>query len=147
MNYKIEGADQLGKLSRKLRAAGDKELSRELSKALNRATKRARAGAKFNARRIGRRGGLARILASSTMSTKNQIDTEGTTALRIVTRGRIDIGRIDKGVVRHPVFGTKKWVNQRVRPGWWSEPMRLNESETRRELAAALDDLQQKLSH
>ena len=40
-----------------------------------------------------------------------------------VTRRR-HIRTIDRGTLRHPVYGNReRWINQRVTPGFWSDPM------------------------
>jgi hypothetical protein len=34
------------------------------------------------------------------------------------------VGTIDRGTLRHPVYGNREaWVNQRVKAGFWSEPL------------------------
>lgn len=48
-------------------------------------------------------------------------------------RRRRHIGTIDRGILRHPVYGNPDvWVNQRVRPGFWRDPI-IDESDEARE--------------
>lgn len=147
VDFRIEGAEQLATLSRKFKASSDKALRSELSKALNRATKRSKAAIRVSAQRLPHRGGLAARIAASKIVVRNRTTGRGDPMLQLVTSNKHNIRAIDKGIVRHPVYGNRKqWVAQRVPAGFWSNPMRLNEADTQRELAAAMDELQRKLS-
>ena len=146
--HRIVGAEQLGKLSRRLKEAGDKELKRELFKALNRATKKPKAEARARAlTTLPRHGGLAKRVAASRFTTRNRTTRTGDAVLQLVAKGTVNVHSIDRGRVRHPVFGNRdRWVAQPVKPGWFSIPMKANERGTQREIAAALIELQRKLS-
>lgn len=146
--HRIVGAEQLGKLGRRLKEAGDKEVRRELFKALNRATKKPKAEARLRAlQTLPKRGGLAARVAASRFSTRNRTTRTGDAVLQIVARNPDNIRSIDKGRVRHPVFGHRdRWVAQPVKPGWFSIPMRDNEREAQREIATSLIEVQRRLS-
>jgi hypothetical protein len=145
---KIVGAEQLAKLSKRLKETGDKEVKRELYKALNRATKKPKAEARARALLIlPHRGGLAKRVAASRFTTRNRTTGKGDPSLQLIAKGTANIRGIDKGRVRHPVFGhPDRWTTQPVKAGWFSVPMKENEKEARREIASSLADLQRTLS-
>jgi hypothetical protein len=63
--------------------------------------------------------------------------------LRVVAvekRGkRIDLYRLNEGVLRAPLFGNRRfWHQQSVPPGWFEKPIRAHEDEFRRQLEAAV---------
>jgi hypothetical protein len=120
----IVGGHQLLVLSQRLRAAGATGAKREMTKALNRATKPLKAAAKANAKAsLPRRGGLGRRVARTRMQTKTR--TARVADVRILAKpGAVaDPGRIDRGRVKHPVWGRGPWVLQDVTPGWFTKPM------------------------
>ncbi len=147
-DFVITGAEQLQRLTRRIRDSGDKNLRRELAKALNRATKKPKADARANARqRLPRRGGLAELVAKSKLSTRNRTQGRGNPVLQIVAVNQDNIRNINAGTVRHPVFGHHdRWVNQPVTKGWFSDAMKGAAPEVRKELAVALSELERKLS-
>jgi hypothetical protein len=145
---KVVGAEQLAKLSRRLKETGDKEVKKELFKALNRATKKPKAEARARAlATLPHRGGLAKKVAASRFMTRNRTTGKGDPSLQLVAKGSVSIHAIDAGHVRHPVFGhPDRWVKQSVKAGWFSIPMKDNEKEARREIATSMADLQRTLS-
>jgi hypothetical protein len=57
-----------------------------------------------------------------------------------------DLAAIDKGRVRHPVFGNRKvWVVQQVRPGFFSRPTDAAAERVRHEVFAVIDDIDRRL--
>lgn len=54
-------------------------------------------------------------------------------------RRRRHIGTIDRGILRHPVYGNPDaWVNQRVRPGFWRDPIIDEADEAREQIQQAI---------
>jgi len=53
----------------------------------------------------------------------------------------------EEGIVRHPLFGNrKKWIDERIRPGWFTNPLILAaQGNVPKEIDAALDDVARKL--
>lgn len=88
--------------------------------------------------------GYAPILAAG-LTVRPSISARGSAAgLRLVgkakgvKRGR-QIGVINLGILRHPVFGNADvWVNQRVRPGFWSTPLANSSEEPKRAIQQAV---------
>lgn len=131
----IDGVENLGKLARALNKAGRKDLKKELYSALNRATKKPRAEVPRRAlATLPRRGGLAARVAKAKLSTRRI-----RSGVRVTDRGTLHLSAIDAGRVRHPVFGNEAvWVLQRVKPGFFSVPMRKSAGPARREIERAL---------
>lgn len=74
-----------------------------------------------------------------------------TTSLRGATAGlrltgtakgvkrRRHIGTIDRGTLRHPVYGNPDvWVDQRVRPGFWRDPIIDEADEAQKQIREAI---------
>jgi hypothetical protein len=147
VDLRITGAERFAAVARELKAAGDKELRRELAKSLGEATKPLRLAAKRSARdTLPKRGGLAARTAKASLRTTTR--TGASPSIKIVGRqGNANLGRLDAGVNRHPVYGNEgKWVTQRVRPGWFSKPMAEGGDEVRRQVVAAVDAVIRKLA-
>jgi hypothetical protein len=140
MELRISGADQLGNLSKRLRAAGEdgKGLRKELYRGIQRTTKPLKADARQAAtQQLPSRGGLAAQVAKSKLSTRTRGGGRNV-GVRIVANG--DAARsTDRGVVAHPVFGNRGvWVRQVVLPGWFTDTMRAGAPAVRKELLQAM---------
>ena len=143
------GAEEFAKLARDLRAAGDKDLRKELYRGLNRATKGLKDAAKDSARRtLPQGGGLADRVARARFSTRARAGRSP--SIRIVakdSKGRpVDLYALDQGTVRHPTFGRRPWVAQRVDPGWFTEPMERGAGDARRHIEAAVAEVARKFN-
>lgn len=54
-------------------------------------------------------------------------------------RRRRHIGTIDRGTLRHPVYGNPDvWVDQRVRPGFWRDPIIDEADEAQKQIREAI---------
>lgn len=140
MDLTIKGADQLGDLAKRLRAAGEsgKGLKRELYRGMNRATKPLRVEVqKSAAARLPQSGGLAARVAKTKFTTK--ILTGRNPGVSIVGKGVA--ASTDKGFVMHPVFGRGPLVRQSVEGGWFTETLRDGAPTVRKELIQAMQDV------
>jgi hypothetical protein len=135
VSVEVRGADQLARLSKQLKEAGNKDLQRELSRAINQALKPLKTDLQASARTtLPRRGGLAARVAASKFRTRRSRQ-----GLRLQAVSGDSIQRIDKGAVRHPVFGNRGvWVIQRVTAGWWTGPVEAAAPKVRQELELAM---------
>lgn len=143
-----DGAAQLRRLGEDLNRVGDGDLKRELLRGLNRATKPLKEAARVSAAStLPRRGGLGAWVASAKVTGANRVAGRNV-GVRISGKSKgHDLESIDRGLVRHPVFGRpQSWVAQRVRPGWWSQPMVEGGDEVRREVLNVLDDVTRRLA-
>lgn len=152
-SLEIEGADQLRDLARALKAAGNKDLRKELMKAAQRSTRPVKREVAASARKtLPSRGGLNVWVAGAKVQTKTR--TAGRSVGVVITGkpGRrqspsSDLKAINRGRVRHPTYGHRPWVNQRVRPGFWDDVMEGPVSDrARREFKDAMDQVARQLA-
>lgn len=139
-DFEVTGADQFLKLSKALKEAGRTGLRRELNTGIRRAArplvKKTRAEARS---RLPKRGGLAAQVAKEPQ--RVQVRTGASTAgVRIVVgRGKGGARGANRGVVRHPVFGNRDvWVDQKVEPGWFDDPIKGSAPAVRRDIEKAM---------
>lgn len=145
----VQGADDLARLSRRLKEAGDKDLNRELRKGIQRATKPLKEAAKRSAReRLPKRGGLNEWVAKSKFSVRTSSSQRSARVRLVASRGKTDERAINRGRLRHPVFGNRKvWVTQDVTPGWFTKPMVEGLAPVQREVLKVMDDITKKVAH
>lgn len=130
---RVTGANELQALARRLRQVGDKDLRKELYSGLRRSAKPLIAEARDNAEKtLPKHGGLNERVARS----KFKVSTRGAgrnPGVRITATG-LD-RRIDTtGTVLHPVYGNRKvWVTEKVKPGWFTDPMEAGAPVVRRQ--------------
>jgi hypothetical protein len=120
----IRGADQLARLARQLKEAGDRGLQRELYGGINRAMKPVREDLKRSAvsGKIPRRGGLAAKVAASRFRTRRRTSA-WVSGIRLEATNQYTLGRLNRGQVRHPIPNNRDvWVTQQIEPGWFTEP-------------------------
>jgi hypothetical protein len=148
----VKGAEQLARLSRQLKEAGDKGLQRELTKAISQAVKPLKSELPASARsHLPRRGGLAERVAASKVGFSRR--TKGNTVgLRVQAKNAYHLAQMDKGHVRHPVFKRKEErnrsavrVTQKVDPGWFTDPTEAAAPRIRREVQQAMDTVAKKI--
>lgn len=60
----------------------------------------------------------------------------------------MDLWSLDRGRLRHPLFGNRRhWYQQSVKPGWWSQSLqRAADDEVKREILQALDRVAAKVT-
>jgi len=149
VDARVTGADQLARLSKQLKEAGDKGLQRELSKGIRDALKPVRTVdlPKSALETLPRKGGI-NVIVAKTKYTINKRTGNRIAGLRLTAKNIVNLRRIDDGVLRHPVFQNphqkKKsaktaWVNQKVTPGWFTEPTGAAAPDIQREVTKAMD--------
>lgn len=146
-DIRIEGTEKFVALSRALRRHGSKELRGELTKGITQATKPLKKQAKDSARTsLPRRGGLARRVARTSLPTKRRTGNNPGVRIEAKPNAVNDPGRIDRGRIKHPVFGRGPWVLQDVQRGWFTEPMEGAAPEVRQELVKVIDRMIDKIA-
>lgn len=113
MEVTITGADKLAQVGRALKTA-DKGIKREFGREM-RAVGRPVGQAIRSAygAQMPHRGGLASVLGKATVSTKWR--TAGNrVGARIDLRAKHELRSIERGQLRHPVYGGDTWVDQSV---------------------------------
>ena len=153
MSVEINGAEQFAVLARRLKDLGDKELSKEFSKSITLATRPLIRGIRQSARdTLPRKGGLAARVAKTPIRTLRRESVSRTAGVRIVGKDPYNIANIDKGRLRHPVFADPSkprnqwtWVNQKVKPGWWTTPTELAGKSVQVQVEKAMAAVKRKL--
>jgi len=146
---RIVGADKFGAVAKALREA-PKDLRRESYVAMARAVKPLTQAVKdatatympsaYGAEvartirvRTRRRGGMnAGITLVGTAKTKS---------------GKVrEFVRLNEGRLRHPLFGNRGfWYDQRIKPGFWDQPLEQNAEAVRKELLRVLEDIARRI--
>jgi len=143
-DIEVRGADQLVRLSKRLRQVGNKDLKKELRTALREATKPVQAAIRRHAEdSMPKRGGLNRVMARSRIST--QIRGSGNSpGIRLASKSHDP--RINRGRLRHPVYGHRdRWVTQRVPEGWFVPPTGQATRAAQVQLLAAMKRIEREL--
>jgi hypothetical protein len=144
-----ETADQLSRLTRALKEAGNRGLQRELTRGLNRAVLPLKRSLPESARAVlPRRGGLNERVATSLKTGLRRSDNRFGNGVRLVVKSAKlrELNRLDQGSVRHPVFQRPNqsrrdatWVVQAITPGWFTGPAEELAPQARVEAKAAID--------
>lgn len=145
-DFEVRGADEFLALSKALKHAGQTELRKELNKAMRDGAKPLIPKARAEAlRRLPQRGGLAKQVAKE--PARVQTRTGKDPGVRIAIGKRQGGARsANRGVIRHPVFGNReRWVNQKVKPGWFDDPMKASAPEIRTALEAGMEQIAAKV--
>jgi hypothetical protein len=128
-DVEVRGLDDLARLSRSLRAAGEqgKGLKRELNRSINAETKPTRLAMRAGiVPGLPKSGGLAADVLKSTRFSTSIRTAPSTAGVSIRVKGKRSIRRMnDRGSFRHPLFGRRKvWVIQTkgVHLGFLSKP-------------------------
>jgi hypothetical protein len=117
------------RLARDLKAAGSpaRGLRLELLRAMRLAGKPMADAARESAREnLPKRGGLNTYVADDAkIAVRNRVAANRGVGVRIVaTEGGVNLTRMDKGMVRHPVYGNRAaWVSQTIADGWFTKPL------------------------
>lgn len=131
----VVGWEDFIEFGRKLKKAGNGQLQREVNQGIVRAVRPLQAKVRASAREtLPRRGGLAATISRSSMRTQRRAS-----GIRFTTTHRHDIRAMDRGRLRHPLFGNReRWYSQAVEPGWWSDPINASGQRVRAEIEVAL---------
>lgn len=166
-DVRIIGTGQLLELQRKLRAAGHDNIRSSMQRRIRRAAEPMRddlqnsiqhLSINSQGRRSGARGGpsptsrplRATIAAAIRISVRNT----GNPGARVwVDKGMLppDLrgmpSALNKGRVRHPVFGNRRrWVEQTAPPLWWDKVVRQHRPRMEHEVARVVEDVRRKLN-
>lgn len=146
MDVRITGAEELAAVARRLKEAGNKDLRREMMRGLQRAARPARDAAKEAARvELPSAGGLNDRVAGSKFTIKTRTSGKAV-GVSIVGKGDLDLPALDRGRLRHPLFGNRRhWYTQMVRPRWFTEAMEKQAPQVRRELVDAVAAIARRL--
>jgi hypothetical protein len=147
-DLRIVGANRLGEVAAQLKAAGDRELRRDLLRGIQRAGKPLKAAAREGAlRNLPSTGGLNEFVADAKVSVRTRSAGRNPGVRLTGKKSGHDLQAIDRGRVRHPVFGNRRaWVNQSVRAGWWTEALQDAAPKVRQELVEVVEDIARRVT-
>lgn len=138
-DLRIEGAEQLDALARRLKAAGDGGLRRELLAGIRRAAAPLPSAARASAlTTLPTAGGLAGRVAASRMAIRTRL-TGANLGVRVEAKSLWGLRAMDAGTVRHPVFGRGAWVTQPIADGWFSAAMKERAGDVQMEVRDAME--------
>ena len=134
------GAEDLAILAKRLKETGDKGLRKELLSGLQRAAKPAKAAVRASVlSELPHRGGLADLIGGSLKVTLNTRSAGRNPGVRIWSKDSHDISKLNKGELRHPVFGNRKnWVAQVIKAGIFTDPIEQRAPQMRQEMGQVM---------
>jgi hypothetical protein len=146
VDIRITGAEEFAVLARHLKEAADKDLRKELYAGMNRAVKPLRSDVK-EATADFMPGNYGPVLAGS-LRIRTSRRGGANPAVRLIGRaGRRRIDALDRGMLRHPLYGNRKfWFGQSVPPGFWTKTLERDAPRVRVELVEAIRNVAAKIS-
>lgn len=147
--FEVRGADQFLQLSKALKKMGDggamrKELHKGVKKAARPLIPKAKQEAKS---RLPQRGGLAAQIAKEPARTQVRTGSRNFGVRIVIGKKKGGAWAANRGVIRHPVFGNREvWVEQKVQPGWFDDPMKESAKDIREDIRAAMNDVVDKVA-
>jgi hypothetical protein len=164
LEFRVSGGAKLHVAAQKIKAAGDKPRGQQMSKALRATTKPLEAKIRREAAdTMPERGGYSAIFTAALRFVTSIRTGASTASLRLKTfadgKGeRRDAPRLDKGELRHPVFGRSRrgrrrgervlnpWATTSVRPGFYTRPSADAGRLAAEQVVKVLDDIIRDLS-
>lgn len=138
LDVRIDDNGNLSTLARALRGV-DRDMKRKVTDELVATTRPTKSAIRSSARStLPSRGGLAALIASASVTTKVVMGANPKVSLRTDLAGHA-LAPIDRGTVRHPVYGRGRWVTQSVTPGYFSDPVRNDMPRIRRGVERTVD--------
>ncbi|MFE4701465.1 hypothetical protein ACFRIC_30825 [Streptomyces sp. NPDC056738] len=168
-DIRITNTGSLIELQRRLRAAGHENIRASMQRRLRRAAEPLQGELQSTIRglsitsqgRRGRAGGPSPttrpLRATIAEAIRISVRTAGNPGAKVwLDKGRLppdmitaksDMATaINKGRIRHPVYGNKRrWVQQNATPLWWDNTVRKGRPRMEREAARVLDDVRRRL--
>jgi hypothetical protein len=126
-----------------------RSLRRELYKGLQRAARPAKDAAREGASRLPQRGGLAARVAGARFSVRATAGRNPRVRITATEagRGKVNLASLDRGRLRHPLFGDRgHWFSQAVPPQWFSGPIAARADAVRAELEQAVTAVERFIS-
>lgn len=157
----VHGAAQFDALAQRLRAAGRGDLERELKRELRKPPGLLEAAVKAEV--PPRMPAGYEVPLASSLRFRTSFPSGATVGVKVTMHGRgggggdRDVRALDRGVLRHPVFGRRRrttrgrifnnpWVVQRVRAGFFTDPARRVLRQVQDGMLEALDRVAAKIA-
>lgn len=161
LDFQVDGGAQLRKVAAQIRATGDKGLGRELAKALAAALEPVKTAIEASAEKTMPSGYKA-TLTASLRHRRTQRTSARQASVRLTTfadgqKERRDLPRLNKGELRHPVFGRyrrlkngqlrkRPWSKTRIESGFHDRAVKDAGPEAEKRVLAVLDDFADRLA-
>lgn len=147
-DVRVSGANELAALTRRLKEAGEGGLKRDMLRGIRQGAKPLIEAARQSALdNLPQRGGLAQQVAETHFAVRTRT-SGGNPGVRIVGPSTRHLKDMDRGKLRHPVFGhDDRWVTQAIKPGWWTDALNAHAPEVRVALIAVLDETARRIEH
>lgn len=136
----IAPEEDLKRIGKELKGA-PQELRRELFRGINRATKPARQQALAELVDVlPDSGGASTVIRKNTKLNTRRNMRGRNVGVRITAKSPRTVQLMNRGILRHPVFGNRSiWVNQDIKPGWFTRPMENSADDVRSEIMSAVE--------
>lgn len=145
----VAGAQQFAELAKRLKGA-DKAYRKELRIGLNRAVKPLREQVKTDLPQY--MPDRYALVMRKALKIKTVIRMSGKTAgVRLTATGKgrhksRDTRNLNRGTLRHPLWGNRDWwYAQKVRRGFWDEPLRAGAPDVRREIVRVITEVNKRI--
>ena len=158
IDVKIHGGEEMARLGRAMRALSKenagaaKTLRSELRKGVKEAAKPVVKAGKDAARdELPHRGGLNEYVARSRFSITATTSARSARVRLKVGRkkedggGEVDLRALNRGKIRHPIFGTDSWVAQAIKPEVISGAFSRKAADIQGDLLRVIDDIIQRI--
>lgn len=144
---RVEGADQLARMSRALKMASP-ELRRELARGIREGTEPLKQETRQNIlNTLPTSGGLATAVHADTTIVTTRRGSPANPGIRLRAKSRRNVKRLDLGSVRHPLFGnTDHWYTQAITPGWFTKPVLAAAPKLRRVLIKHINNVANRIA-
>lgn len=141
---RITGAEDLRALGKRLRAAGDegKGLRKELLAGIRGVAKGPLTEQlqQAAARRLPARGGLAAGTAKKLkVAVRTRLSGQQAGVTAVVAVAELDLPKMEAGKLRHPTYGRKPWVTQKIEAGIFGEAVEQTAGAVVQAIGDALD--------
>jgi hypothetical protein len=150
-DVKITGTEEFVRVAKALNAQGSagKGLKREMMAAIKKAAKPMEDEVRDH---VGQYlpSGYAPVIAKGLVVRPSQATRGRSIGLKLVghAKGRSKrrhIKVIDGGTLRHPVWGRAPWVDQSVKPGFWSKPLAAAREKPAKEIRRVIQEVARKI--
>lgn len=142
----VRGLNELRHVGEQMKDA-PQELRREMFRGINRATKEPRRQAlRELAERLPDSGGASATVRQDTKMNTTRNMRGRNVGVRITAKSKRTVQRMNRGILRHPVFGNRSvWVDQKIDPRWFDDPMEASAPQVRREILEAIETVASKI--
>ena len=145
VDLRVSGADDLERVARRLKEAGNKGLRRALLKRIREVNKDTITAIRANAlATLPRRGGYADIIADSKIGTRTKM-SGNSVGVSLQGRNGFDLRSLNRGRLRHPTYGHGPWVSQAVEPGFFTDPIEADLPRLQQGVVKAIDDIRDEI--